>query len=258
MHVISYRHGEGRMAVVTAESDDRDELDGLCTELARQVSTVVLHTIVNGTIVPVTRFEKDGSQTTSASQTIPGAIAILEGSTTKVVVPSGNEEVDITLDPTDSAADEEEKVYDYYCVKCKAHRQAVGHVEISAAGRRMAKGICPVCGTKLNRILSNLPAAEQDSYETPDDEPEEAAAESETPSVAVPEFSDTKPETKAKRVRKAKDVPQIPAEAAEFQTVGVCPKCHQKVAGKDTGGLFVLIAHEGEGKPECSGSRMAL
>ena len=28
-----------------------------------------------------------------------------------------------------------------------------GNVVVSESGRKMAKGICPVCGTKLNRIL---------------------------------------------------------------------------------------------------------
>jgi hypothetical protein len=40
-----------------------------------------------------------------------------------------------------------------YCVKCKEKREFTGEVVVSASGRRMAQGICPVCGTKLNRIL---------------------------------------------------------------------------------------------------------
>jgi uncharacterized protein DUF5679 len=42
---------------------------------------------------------------------------------------------------------------DAYCVKCKEKRDFEGEVVVSESGRRMAKGICPVCGTKLNRIL---------------------------------------------------------------------------------------------------------
>jgi len=41
---------------------------------------------------------------------------------------------------------------DAYCVKCKEKREFTGEVH-ETNGRRMAKGICPVCGTKLNRIL---------------------------------------------------------------------------------------------------------
>lgn len=42
---------------------------------------------------------------------------------------------------------------EFYCVKCKEKRQAEGDVVVSESGRKMAKAICPVCGTKLNRIL---------------------------------------------------------------------------------------------------------
>ncbi|CAN5563070.1 DUF5679 domain-containing protein [soil metagenome] len=42
---------------------------------------------------------------------------------------------------------------DAYCVKCKEKRDFEGEVSVSDSGRRMAKGTCPVCGTKLNRIL---------------------------------------------------------------------------------------------------------
>lgn len=42
--------------------------------------------------------------------------------------------------------------YNGYCVKCKAKRDFDGEVT-ETNGRRMAKGPCPVCGTKMNRIL---------------------------------------------------------------------------------------------------------
>ncbi len=41
---------------------------------------------------------------------------------------------------------------EFYCVKCKAKREAEGHV-VETNGRRMAKSTCPDCGTNLNRIL---------------------------------------------------------------------------------------------------------
>ncbi|MDR1118099.1 MAG: DUF5679 domain-containing protein [Bifidobacteriaceae bacterium] len=41
---------------------------------------------------------------------------------------------------------------EFYCVKCKQKREATGDVVVTN-GRRMAKGICASCGTKLNRIL---------------------------------------------------------------------------------------------------------
>jgi len=43
---------------------------------------------------------------------------------------------------------------EFYCVKCKEKREAEGKVVTTENGRRMAKGVCPVCGTNLNRILA--------------------------------------------------------------------------------------------------------
>ena len=45
------------------------------------------------------------------------------------------------------------ETYNGYCVKCKDKRDFEGEVKVSESGRRMAQGICPVCGTKMNRIL---------------------------------------------------------------------------------------------------------
>ena len=44
------------------------------------------------------------------------------------------------------------ETYNGYCVKCKEKRDFEGEVA-ETNGRRMAKGTCPVCGTKMNRIL---------------------------------------------------------------------------------------------------------
>ncbi|MCL6432001.1 MAG: DUF5679 domain-containing protein [Anaerolineae bacterium] len=42
-----------------------------------------------------------------------------------------------------------------YCVKCrKQQRIRQGTVEKTARGRPMARGTCPVCGTKVTRFLS--------------------------------------------------------------------------------------------------------
>lgn len=44
--------------------------------------------------------------------------------------------------------------YEGYCVKCKDKRQFEGEEVTLANGRPAAQGICPVCGTKVNRMLS--------------------------------------------------------------------------------------------------------
>jgi len=44
--------------------------------------------------------------------------------------------------------------FEGYCVKCREKRTVTdGKVETTEKGRRMAKGTCPVCGTKVNRFL---------------------------------------------------------------------------------------------------------
>lgn len=43
--------------------------------------------------------------------------------------------------------------YSGYCVKCKEKRDFDGTVVETKNGRRMAQGVCPTCGTKMNRIL---------------------------------------------------------------------------------------------------------
>ena len=44
--------------------------------------------------------------------------------------------------------------FEGYCVKCRKKRTvADGKVEVTSNGRRMVKGICPVCGTKVSRFL---------------------------------------------------------------------------------------------------------
>ena len=47
----------------------------------------------------------------------------------------------------------DEQTYNGYCVKCKAKRDFVGKVVTTSTGRLMAQGQCPVCGSKMNRIL---------------------------------------------------------------------------------------------------------
>jgi hypothetical protein len=49
--------------------------------------------------------------------------------------------------------------YEAYCVKCKAKRQFEGTVVTLKNGRSAASGTCPVCGTKVMRILGKADVA---------------------------------------------------------------------------------------------------
>jgi len=43
--------------------------------------------------------------------------------------------------------------YEGYCVKCKEKRQFDGQPVELKNGSKAAQGPCPVCGTKINRML---------------------------------------------------------------------------------------------------------
>ena len=51
---------------------------------------------------------------------------------------------------------------EFYCVKCKEKREAEGKVVVSENGRRMAKAVCPVCGTYAGREVVAQQAHEHD------------------------------------------------------------------------------------------------
>jgi hypothetical protein len=50
--------------------------------------------------------------------------------------------------------------FEGYCVKCR-EKKAIkeGSVTQTAGGRPMAQGVCPTCGTKVTRFLSDKQAA---------------------------------------------------------------------------------------------------
>lgn len=54
-----------------------------------------------------------------------------------------------------------------YCVKCKATREMKDLTYTKASnGRTMAKGTCPVCGTKMNKFLSKEEAEKHEKTGT--------------------------------------------------------------------------------------------
>lgn len=45
------------------------------------------------------------------------------------------------------------QTFNGYCIKCREKQDFKGTIITSDSGRRMAQGYCPVCNTKMNRIL---------------------------------------------------------------------------------------------------------
>ena len=48
--------------------------------------------------------------------------------------------------------------YEAYCMKCREKRTFEGEIVTLKNGRPAAQGTCPVCGTKLMRILGKAEA----------------------------------------------------------------------------------------------------
>jgi Zn finger protein HypA/HybF involved in hydrogenase expression len=46
--------------------------------------------------------------------------------------------------------------YEAYCVKCRKKREFDGQEVTLKNGRTAAQGTCPVCGTKVMRILGKV------------------------------------------------------------------------------------------------------
>ena len=87
----------------------------------------------------------------------PGAVGSLRPGGNRGPVPAGfpgNIPVATTANRTSKEAVMAETWSgEFYCVKCKEKREAEGEVRVNDKGTRMAKAVCPVCGTNLNRIL---------------------------------------------------------------------------------------------------------
>jgi Domain of unknown function (DUF5679) len=45
------------------------------------------------------------------------------------------------------------ETYNGYCVKCREKRDFEGEVKTLENGSKAAQGQCPVCGTKMTRML---------------------------------------------------------------------------------------------------------
>jgi len=61
-----------------------------------------------------------------------------------------------------------------YCLKCKQSREMKDLKYVKTAnGRTMAKGVCPVCGTTINKFLSKA-EAEKEAHHTEPHQPKEA------------------------------------------------------------------------------------
>jgi hypothetical protein len=213
------RKGDNPRTMTVDQESDR-AAKSFCASLAAQYQRVTLHGMdADGILSVVGRWQGGHAKRGSVEQgTLPRVqrarpVEIIEGEVETSIhdVPPGEDE-DIQADAQaaqeylDETANEDEadsgETYEGYCVKCRQKREFHGHVEESDSGRRMAKGTCPECGTKMNRILANLPHTEQDWDEHDDDGHRQSG------NGRGPVFSDSnKDEVKAAVVAAAEGLP---------------------------------------------------
>lgn len=212
--VIAYARKPGQ-PTRTLTSPDMDETQArrFCTGLGAHRVTLT-RMDEDGIPTLVQRWE-NGTAKRKPRQTaeVPAPVVIEgeHGAVTDETVEPHEDDAQIAT----AAAEDEEPTYSGYCVKCKTGREFHGHIETTANGRRMAKGTCPVCGTKMNRILSNIPAEEQESYETPDDPAEDEAPAAEDNADDDPDagLDEDEPVTDDENPDDDPDVPGLDEEA---------------------------------------------
>ena len=57
------------------------------------------------------------------------------------------------VQPSEGSRSQMADTYNGYCVKCREKRDFQGEVKELANGSKAAQGQCPVCGTKMTRML---------------------------------------------------------------------------------------------------------
>lgn len=176
-YLITYRRRNGQRTLAISDYDSTDERDAktFCQALAEDMELVVLYAMAeDGLLTPVVKYRASrngkvrSQRIATDTLTPPTGRPARTNSTAAAAEPEPEAEADEPED-VDETDDDSGETYEGYCVKCRAKREFHGHIEESDNGRRMAKGTCPVCGTKMNRILKNIPHDEQDDYHTPDD-----------------------------------------------------------------------------------------
>ena len=179
------RKGDHPRTMTVDQPSDRDA-KSYCASLATQYMRVTLHGMDAEGILSVVGLWSGGhaKRKLPEQSNLPRVqrarpVDIIEGEVETSIHDEPGEDEGILADSQaaqeylDETSNEDEadsgETYEGYCVKCREKREFHGHVEETDSGRRMAKGTCPVCGTKMNRILANLPHREQDWDEHDED-----------------------------------------------------------------------------------------
>lgn len=144
MYVITGRDKGNPPFCVQSQSDDLDTARRICRTLVGLPNTEFIGLYSMDAIGALSLVESWMHDSTPAQMPVAPAVRSAKP-------PNGARAGKGTPETVQDDSDR----FEGYCVKCKAKREFAGRVELTSNGRRMAKGECPVCSTKMNRILPN-------------------------------------------------------------------------------------------------------
>jgi hypothetical protein len=183
-YTVTYVRRKGNSPIsVGIAGYDEEAARAVAEGMAESMSSLTLLSLDDsGFPSVVARWENGQGKRTIREIAKPAAskMTVIEGEFTATDETETDDDADIAA----AAEADSGETYNGYCVKCHEKRDFHGEIHVSDNGTRMAQGPCPVCGTKMNRILGKpKPLADsEEDFHTPDDEPEAPAEEAaETP-----------------------------------------------------------------------------
>jgi hypothetical protein len=313
-YVITYKPQGGRTLAISDLDSSEKEVTAWCKALAATMDKVVLHSLAeDGLLTPVDAWVRYGRgarnigigaperaavavRQTEAAQAQEAAPAptkrarkaapakVTEPETPEPETPA--EDVAEEMPEVEASGDDtEQHTYEAYCVKCKEKRAFVGHVVEMSNGSKAAQGTCPVCSTKVSRMVKRDTPV--DDWSDEDEKPviAEETAKDEQPEPPSVEFShedvpaelrDKQPANAPAKKAPAKKAPAKKAAPAKKTAAAKkaapakatakandddhkvkCFKCGSEVGVMNRAGLMIMKEHDDPAKGyRCGGSNV--
>lgn len=153
MFVITGKsHGEPPFAMMDKVNDDIDNVRRICRSIAGLPNTEHIGLYQMDDLGALALVESWTHEHVPANSDATMPIAKAQSA----AKPRKRAGVGKDTPETSQTLSERAAGFEGYCVKCRDKREFDGKVELNKRGRRVAKGNCPVCGTKMNRMLANV------------------------------------------------------------------------------------------------------
>lgn len=160
-YVVTYVDEEGShpLSLTVALGND---------EQARQFASRTAQRVHGVTLAAV----DDDGMTATMARWLNGALARNGNSPYDSLRVAAQEFVDATDETEDALSvpddhDDEAHHFEGRCMKCKTNREFIGRVKELSNGSRQAQGTCPVCGTKMVRMVSRTTTLDEWDDEPP-------------------------------------------------------------------------------------------